>query len=211
MGTHFLPALYQQIKLEILEDNDRDAAIQDALQVGMINHALRHKKAIQAEMQRREDNENAKRRRAEEAARAKARRQERRRCLKEQLRLNQLQEVLTTQAMPAAEQREYTVSLPIYDIRDYSTDVAPGIYTFGGFIGELMITLQALQEYMMTKADNPAPFEIKAEGILRFLEEIIDGYPAGLCVLRLTADPLPEEDKGEEIAIQAEGAAKRLM
>ena len=95
-------------------------------------------------MQRREDNENAKRRQAEEAARAKARRQERRRCLKEQLRLNQLQEVLTTEALPAAELREYTVALPIYDIRDYSADVAPGIYTFGGFIGELMITLQAL-------------------------------------------------------------------
>ena len=74
MGTHFLPALYHQIKLEILEDNDRHAAIQDALQVGMVSHALRHKKAIMAEMLRREDNENAKRLRAEEAARAKARR-----------------------------------------------------------------------------------------------------------------------------------------
>ena len=119
--------------------------------------------------------------------------------------------MLTSQALPAAEQREYAVSLPIYDLRDYSPDVAPGIYTFGGFIGELMITLQALQEYMMTKAENPAPFEIKAEGILKFLEEMIDGYPAGLCFLRLTGDPLPEEDKEEEVSIQAESAAKRLM
>ena len=46
MGTHFLPALYQQIKLEILEDNDRNTAIEDTLQVGMVAHALRHKKAI---------------------------------------------------------------------------------------------------------------------------------------------------------------------
>ena len=46
MGTHFLPALYQQIKLEILEDSDRNTAIQDTLQVGLVGHALRHKKAI---------------------------------------------------------------------------------------------------------------------------------------------------------------------
>ena len=96
MGTHFLPALYQQIKLEILEDNDRNALLDDTLQVGMVGRSLRHKKAIQTEMQRREDVKNEKRREEEEAARAKARRQERRACLKEQLRLNQLQEVLTT-------------------------------------------------------------------------------------------------------------------
>ena len=119
--------------------------------------------------------------------------------------------MLTSQVLPAAEQREYTVALPIYDIRDYNTDAAPGIYTFGGFIGELMITLQALQEYMMTKAENPAPFEIKAEGILKFLEEMIDGYPAGLAFLRLTGDPLPEEDKDEDVSVRAESAARRLM
>ena len=109
--------------------------------------------------------------------------------------------MLTSQVLPAAEQREYTVALPIYDIRDYNTDAAPGIYTFGGFIGELMITLQALQEYMMTKVENPAPFEIKAEGVLKFFEEIIESYPAGLCFLRLEADPLPEEDKFEEVSV----------
>ena len=64
---------------------------------------------------------------------------------------------------------------------------------------------------MMTKAENPAPFELKAEGILKFLEELIEGYPAGLCFLTLTADPRPEEDKFEELATQAESAAKRLM
>ena len=53
----------------------------------------------------------------------------------------------------------------------------------------------------MTKAENPAPFEIKAEGILKFFEEIIEGYPAGLCFLRLEADPLPGEDKFEEVAV----------
>ena len=141
MGTHFLPALYQQIKLEILEDNDRNALLGDTLQVGMVGRSLRHKKAIQTEMQRREDVKNEKRRQEEEAARAKARRQERRACLKEQLRLNQLQELLTTAVVPSSEQRDYAIALPVYDVRDYTADAAPGIYTLGGFLGELMTTL----------------------------------------------------------------------
>ena len=141
MGTHFLPALYQQIKLEILEDNDRNALLGDTLQVGMVGRSLRHKKAIQTEMQRREDVLNEKRRQAEEAARAKARRQERRACLKEQLRLNQLQELLTTAVVPSSEQRDYAVALPVYDVRDYNADAPAGIYTLGGFLGEFMMTL----------------------------------------------------------------------
>ena len=53
----------------------------------MVSHALKHKKAIQAEMQRREDNENERLRQEAEAARAKARRQERRSLLQLLLRL----------------------------------------------------------------------------------------------------------------------------
>ena len=51
--------------------------------------------------------------------------------------------------VPATEQREYAVSVPIYDIRDEFDAAAPaGIYTFGGFIGELMVTLSSLNEHM---------------------------------------------------------------
>ncbi len=83
MGTHFVPALYQQIKLEMIQDKDRNQVIEDTLQRGLVNRALAHKKAIHAEMQRREDLKNEKRRAEEEAARAKERRRERRKCLKE--------------------------------------------------------------------------------------------------------------------------------
>lgn len=62
MGTHFVPALYQQIKLEMIEDDDRNKLIEDTLEQGMERRALNHKKAIQAEMQRREDLKNEQRR-----------------------------------------------------------------------------------------------------------------------------------------------------
>ena len=65
---------------------------------------------------------------------------------------------------------------------------------------------------MTTKADNPAPFPIDAEGIVKLLEEMLpDGYPTELCVLRLTAEPLTEEERAEELPMLAEMAAKRLM
>jgi len=35
MGTHFVPALYQQIKLEMIEDDDRNKLIEKTLSEGM--------------------------------------------------------------------------------------------------------------------------------------------------------------------------------
>lgn len=61
MGTHFVPSLYQQIKLEMIEDKDRNQLIEDTLTEGLRLHAHTHKKAIQREMQRREDLKNEKR------------------------------------------------------------------------------------------------------------------------------------------------------
>ena len=69
--------------MELIEDNDRSELIEETLTAGLTNRAMNHKKAIQNEMQRREDNKNEKRRLEEEAARAKERRRERRMCLKE--------------------------------------------------------------------------------------------------------------------------------
>ena len=87
MGSHFIPALYQQIKLEMIEGKDRGNVVEETLSQGLSTRAISHKKAIMAEMQRREDLKNEKRREEEEAARAKERRRERRMCLKEQKRI----------------------------------------------------------------------------------------------------------------------------
>jgi len=113
--------------------------------------------------------------------------------------------------VPGCEQREYTVALPVYDVRDYTAD-APGIYTFGGFIGELMITLNTLNEYMNTKSDTK--IEMDESSILKFLEELlVDGYPHGICTIKLSEDPLNEMERQDnagntqELAILA---AKRI-
>lgn len=114
--------------------------------------------------------------------------------------------------VPGSEQREYTVALPVYDVRDYSSD-APGIYTFGGFIGELMITLHTLNEYMNTKSDTK--IEMDESSILKFLEELlVDGYPHGICTIKLSDDPLSEVERQDnagntqDLAILA---AKRIQ
>ena len=55
MGSHFVPALYNQIKLEMIEEEDKQKLIQETVSAGLGERARKHKKAIQAEMQRRED------------------------------------------------------------------------------------------------------------------------------------------------------------
>lgn len=161
-------------------------------------------------MQRREDLKNEKRRQEEEAAKAKERRRERRMCLKEQKRIQELVEVLIISVVPQSEQKEYTPAMPVYDIRDYKEERPAGIYTFGGFIGELIISLAAMQEHLIMKADGS--FEIKYDTVMKFLEELLlDGYPQGVCFINLTQDLLSDVEKNEEpVEKQAMIAAKKL-
>lgn len=132
-------------------------------------------------------------------------------CLKEQKRIQGLSEVLMMTVVPTTEQREYLPNMPIYDVREYDAEAAPGIHTFGGFVGELIISLHCLNENLTAKGENPT-FEMNAESIMKFMEELlVDGYPAGICCLRLTDDPLTEQERtNEPVAKQARIAAKRL-
>ena len=75
-------------------------------------------------------------------------------CLKEQKRIGELQDVLMLTAIPGAEQKEYSLGMPIFDVRDYKADTgAAGIFTFGGFIGELIHTLSVFNEFVTTRMD----------------------------------------------------------
>ena len=115
-------------------------------------------------------------------------------CLKEQKRIGELQETIMITVVPSSEQREYAVSMPIYDVRDYTPDAPSGIYTFGGFVGELIIALNSFNEYCNTKSDTK--IEIDENTILKFLEELLlDGYPQGICTIKMEEDPLNDMEK----------------
>ena len=60
--------------------------------------------------------------------------------------------------------------MPIYDIRDYkqSAESGPGIFTFGGLLGELIISLSAFNETMITRMEMPS-FELRKDQISGFL------------------------------------------
>mmetsp|Transcript_22061 Transcript_22061/g.29484 ORF Transcript_22061/g.29484 Transcript_22061/m.29484 type:complete len:366 (+) Transcript_22061:1107-2204(+) len=187
--------------------------IQETVALGLSDRATKHKKAIQAEMQRREDLKNEKRRQEEEAARAKERRRERRMCLKEQKRISELTDVISLNVVPAAELKDYTVSMPIYDVRDYklAAENGPGIFTFGGLIGEIMISLSAFYETMITRMEMPS-FEMRKDQILKFLEDLLlDGMNQEACYMRVTKELLTEREMLEEDdEMQATKAAEKL-
>lgn len=72
-----------------------------------------------AEFKRREDKAEAEQKAKDDAAAAKAKRQERRKCLREQKRINEVLEVINDKILLAAINKEYTPDMPVYDIRDY--------------------------------------------------------------------------------------------
>jgi len=109
-------------------------------------------------------------------------------CLKEQKRILELADVLQLSVIANCEARDYTVSMPVYDIRDYklAAEGGPGIFTFGGLLGEIMISLSAFHEAMTTKMEMPS-FEMRREQILKFLEDLLfDGFNQEVCFLNIS-------------------------
>jgi hypothetical protein len=117
--------------------------------------------------------------------------------------------------VPACEQKEYSVSMPVhdirgYDVRGYDPEAPSGIFTFGGFIGELIIALSSLNDSIMSKGENAA-FEMKSETIMRFLEDLLlEGYPQGICFLHMTHEPLTELDRAVDADKKASLVAIKL-
>ena len=100
--------------------------------------------------------------------------------------------------------------MPVYDVRDYNFSAPAGIHTFGGFIGELVISLCSMQETMISRMDMPG-FEINRAQVLGFLEELLlEGYPADICTVRLNEHPLSAEEQNGDKEEQALRIGQRL-
>ena len=108
--------------------------------------------------------------------------------------------MLTLSLLPASELKEYSVAMPIYDVRDFklAAEGGPGIFTFGGLIGEIMISLSAFHEMMITRMELPQ-FEIRREQVLKFMEELLlDGFNPEICFLKLSEPMLTEREMLED-------------
>lgn len=149
-----------------------------------------HKAAIKREMQRREDVENERIRLEEEAKKAKERRQERRKCLKEQKRIYEIQNMVLNEFIVNSEQREFAVTTtPIYDVREYNLENPSGLYTYGGFVGELIFTLFNIQQNLISKPENVG-FMFEADQIETLIKELMnDGFTPGTCYVKVMEEP----------------------
>jgi len=108
--------------------------------------------------------------------------------LREVSRINQLQDTILREIVFAAPQVEYTPSLPVYDIREYSAEQEKGVYVVGGLVGEIIMTFSSLYDYVLANPSNNM-FRFGDEAIETFITELLnDGFPEGAISLRLKED-----------------------
>jgi len=75
-------------------------------------------------------------------------RKERRAALRERHRLASLKDLILKEIVAVANLEEYTTKMRIYDIRDPNAS-NDGIIVVGGFVGELIITMTCLLDYIL--------------------------------------------------------------
>jgi hypothetical protein len=84
--------------------------------------------------------------------------------------------------------------MKIYDIRDYFSELeaeeSKAIFLVGGFIGELVLTFNAMYN-LITASPGNADFMFTVEMIEKFLSEILpEDYPADIATLKVEKDPI---------------------
>ena len=110
-------------------------------------------------------------------------------CMREQLRVQGISETIVDDIYPSAtHDKEYDTGVPIYDVRDYDEERSPGICTFGGFIGELLIVLTSVEQCILKSNENYG-FKFDADAIGTLLNELFtdaaSNYPANICAIKI--------------------------
>ena len=133
--------------------------------------------------------------------------------MREQVRIGEVQELIVDEIYAeVAHDTEYSAGVPIYDVRDYEDGRAPGICTFGGFIGELLIVLTSVEQSIL-KSDQAYGFKFDAAQIGALLTEMFSeaAYPANIAAIKIPTELLSEDEQKEPLEQKAQIVAEKLL
>ena len=182
-GTTFVPQLYSQIRSDMQTFHNHQNQIEDVLSDAMGLISLNHKQAIVKELNKRQEAKKEAMRKKKEAEEEKRKRKERRNALREKRRIELLEEQILKDIIQAGRLEEYSTKMKVYDIRDPETN-DDGIVILGGFVGELIMTLTCLLDYILASPQNQS-FNFTQETIEQFLTDLLladeMGFPESIC------------------------------
>lgn len=159
-----------------------------------------HWYAIKAEMQRREEVNQARIARQLQIEKETKERRQNRANMREQIRISNLQELITNTIIKMAPNGEWNPRIPVYDMRDYRSFSDPCIYTFGGLMGELVLCLTTINDYILAIPGNYNAlnfFDIEAFIATMMGAESI--FPKEAVSFQLVRDPSIRQKKNGEI------------
>lgn len=149
----------------------------------MISMAKLHKTAIIKEQNRRAEKKKAELQKKLQEEDEKRIRKEKRAALREEHRLTNLQEALLNQVILNADHQEYQPKMRIYDVRDPNAS-NDGIILIGGFVGEIILTLTCLLDYILASPQNQN-FAFNTELMEQFIGDLLGGddiqLPDNIC------------------------------
>ena len=235
MGVNFIAPFYNQVlKDQENVEGKRQIFIDQMVDTVTSSKKIDHKKAIKNEMNRREKNKLEAIQLAEQIKRETEERKTRRANLREKLRIHKIEQVLLKDIIGPAPLNEWKPNIPILDVRHYVSEVpyetnisgasakSPShgpsgcVYLLGGMIGEIIVTLNCLQEVIRAKPDQGS-FAFTQQDLENFFMQVFapdQGYPAGTVTLEFMSNPelvkVEKDERAEEDpenpAAQAEAA-----
>lgn len=178
--------------------NDNHESIDDYLGESMRTVAIHHKQSIVKELNKRQEAKKEQLRRKKEAEDAKKRRKDKRNALRERNRLQNLQAKIVEVITGPAEQKDYSTTMKIYDVRDPATS-NDGIVLVGGFVGELIISFTCMLDYILADPKHQN-FFFTDEMTEQFLFDLLnnDEWPDGVCSLTINK-PVEELTQGRDL------------
>ena len=170
---------------------------------------INHKGAIRNEMNRREKNRLEAIQRAEQIKRETEERKTNRANLREKLRIHKIEQVVIKDVLNPAPLSEWKPQIPILDVRQYNADVpydtnisgisgkspshgVPGVvYLLGGMVGEIIVSLNCLQDVIRARPDQGS-FSFTQQDLENFFTQVFapdQGFPAGTVCLEFLSNP----------------------